>query len=442
MTSLLSGLSRIVATISSPEGGTDNTPVEVTNLKALGSYNWIEEQVPTIAIPGLPAVWRDQRIPIRLREDLGAPFFDEGIARKCGFPLEPDILAIEVSQAADPSFDLSNEKIDIVTNRNNLRKLISFANLGDRIGGRYSNEFRIDAQLAPNGRTMILTRFEKPRYGQQALNYNRQQNNVRQQNNRRQQNNGLQQNNIRQQNNQSIGYDHIFERMCTEELPTIHATDYSGNNLPLRPIGYHRIVRYDLIGLRFLVRSRVDGMLPRPTQSQREPALEPGIDDLVEALGRTRLEPEIANPGTQLVQREGSGVRYVNFGEHIPQDLLMDIMLVPNGNVNWKDAYPQFFLSQTPNLRVATRTTGPGPKSVTRLQLHDQSSLRAEHDIQSQRFRNLIYVLKQMLQTIQAHGSSSQPLAFVWNRAARRDLLAYRVEEMGEYLSDRGLERF
>ncbi|CAE6435167.1 unnamed protein product [Rhizoctonia solani] len=427
--SLLFGLSQVVATVPRPSTtNMESTPVEVTNLRALGSYNWIEEEVPTIAIPGRPAVWRDQTVPIHLREELGTPFFDENIARKCGFPLQPDLLAIEVCQAADPDFDLANEKIDIVTNRNNLRKLLSFANQGNRGRERYLDNFRIDVQLALNGRTMILTRYEAPRPGTNTPG--------------RQQNHGSQRNNGPPRNNQSgfIGYDHIFERMCTQVLPIINAVDSSGGDVSLRPVGYHRIVRYDLLGLRFLVRSRVDAMSNGLSRSQPELFSQSEVDDLVQALQNTRLESELVEESPPQLQGEESGLQYVNFGEQVPQDLLMDIKLAPNGNVKWENVYPQFFLSQTPKLKVAARTAAAGSKYVTRLTTYDQNLLQAEHVRQAQRFRNLVAVLNHMREIIQAHGSHSRPLAFVWTQPG--DMMVYNIEQRGEYLSNEGLDRF
>ncbi|CAE6482643.1 unnamed protein product [Rhizoctonia solani] len=404
---LPTGLSHVVATISPPLGDRVNTPVEVTNLKALGSYNWIDYSIPTIAVPGIPPTWKDQPIPIHLSKDLGAPFFDEGIARKCGYTLESLLLAIEVSQAADPDFDLSKEGIDIVTNRKILRKLMRFSDSRIETKGKYNlSGFRIDAQLALNGRTMILTGYDKDVYGLD-----------------------------------SITPDHICERMCTEELPTIHATDSSGDEINLRPVGYYRIVRYDLLGLRFLVRSRVDGKLGSSPHPKLEVSSEPEIEDLSIALGKTTLEMKPVDDSIPIHHNEGSGIRHVKFGEYVPQDLLMDIKLAHKGKVYWSNVYPQCLLSQTPNLKVAARTTTPrGENFVTQIQTYDQHSLKTEHQRQSSQFRRLVSVIKQMRQIIQAFGNSSQPLAFVWSR--KGDMRVHKIHEKGKYLSDEGLDKF
>ncbi|QRW23219.1 geranylgeranyl pyrophosphate synthetase [Rhizoctonia solani] len=410
---LFLGLSGVVASIRPPSNGTGNSPVEVSNLKALGSYNWVEDQVPTIAIPGgsttssyVERTTLAHRIEWRYRK----PFFDEDIARKCGYPLEPDLLAIKVSQATDPSFKLSEENIDIVTNRNNLRKLIEFANSGTGNRGQYRSEnFRIDAQLAPNGRTMVLTRYEARR-------------------------------SERQSNNRFIGFDHMFERIATEELPSIRATNSGGRTVHLRPVGYHRIVRYDLLGMRFLVRSRVDAMLQGPSNSGYESSAEQDIDGLSKVLEQIKLKLDSVDTSLPILHEEAAGMRYVNFGEFVPQDSLMDIKLAHKHHINWNNVYSQYFLSQTPNLKIADRTTVGRKCFVAQVDTYGKDSLKTEHEKRSQQFRNLVAVLREMRRTLQARGGSSQPLAFVY--CQKGNLKAYIIREKGEYLSEEGLETF
>ncbi|KAF8699889.1 geranylgeranyl pyrophosphate synthetase, partial [Rhizoctonia solani] len=375
---LFLGLSGVVASIRPPSNGTGNSPVEVSNLKALGSYNWVKDQVPTIAIPGRPPVWKEQPSPIELSGDIGKPFFDEDIARKCGYPLEPDLLAIKVSQETDPSFKLSEENIDIVTNRNNLRKLIEFANSGT--GNR--------------GQTMVLTRYEARK-------------------------------SERQSNNRFIGFDYMFERIVTEELPSIRATNSGGRTVHLRPVGYHQIVRYDILGMRFLVRSRVDVMLQGPSNS---------------VLGQIKLKLDSVDTSLPILHEEAAGMRYVNFGEFVPQDSLMDIKLAHKHHINWNNVYSQYFLSQTPNLKIADRTTVGRKCFVAQVDTYGKDSLKTEHEKRSQQFRNLVAVLREMRRTLQARGGSSQPLAFVY--CQKGNLKAYIIREKGEYLSDEGLETF
>ncbi|KAJ5409392.1 uncharacterized protein N7487_003751 [Penicillium crustosum] len=81
----------------SPRSLDSSNPAEaiITDVKHLASYNWIEAPEPTIAVPGSPAL--------------------------C--PLEPLFRALYIEQ---PSFEI--DSIDVVTDRNNVRKLLSFVN--------------------------------------------------------------------------------------------------------------------------------------------------------------------------------------------------------------------------------------------------------------------------------------------------------------------------
>ncbi|KAG1805868.1 hypothetical protein EV424DRAFT_1578108 [Suillus variegatus] len=109
------------------------SPVEVTNVKPIASYSWIEAATPTIAVPGSPRVWftGPQRVPA----DSGTRFVDQNAfyMRKMS-PLIPLFAAID---DMNPSFNL--KQFDFVTDRNNLRKLLRWAS-----GSSDEKDFRID----------------------------------------------------------------------------------------------------------------------------------------------------------------------------------------------------------------------------------------------------------------------------------------------------------
>jgi hypothetical protein len=428
--------SRSIGVVSAPvAGGNGGAGVQATNVKALGSYNWIESSDPTIAIPGEyilstsptsahtiatqrtghPTVWTNPTLPVNLRDTPGAAHFDENVARKCGFPLEPVLRAISLTQATlgAPDFKLSDERIDIVTNRNNLRKLFQL------VSSRTGPKFRIDAQLAPNGRTLVLTRYE-PNVGPKNT-----------------------------RNPTSDNYDHMFERTASVYAhPVLGGTDEDGTEVQLRPVGYHRIVRYDMLGMRFLVRSRVDSMINE--------TMEPEVDELARVLEGTHLRTNTSHPRVSVVQVDGSKLRHVLHGKDVPQDKVMDIKTIRAvQNVYWYDlnflsqqvhwdplsfsrgtVYPQLFLSQTPTLKVASRSG----QSITKLETHTIDTLAREHEKQSNQFRALVGVLEQMRKIMQEHGGSAQPFAFVY--AGTGNMLVHKIEEQGAYLSDKGLELF
>jgi hypothetical protein len=146
--------------------------IEATNVMALGSYNWVDHPTPTMVIPGRlavptvllikcrqkvnllignPPIWKKLNVPVQLEPDSGDAFIDQNTARLPLSPLEPMFRAISVTQKQlGKDFKLANENIDIVTDRNNLRKLMRFItskgpNRDPRPGS--NREFRIDVQL-------------------------------------------------------------------------------------------------------------------------------------------------------------------------------------------------------------------------------------------------------------------------------------------------------
>jgi hypothetical protein len=99
---------------------------------------------------GHPPIWKYARLPQQVSKDRGKAYVDENAARFPGSPLAPLVAAVS---HYNPSYDFSS--IDIVSDRNNLRKLLKWVG---GYGG--SQDFRIDLQLAGCG-TVLFTRREK-----------------------------------------------------------------------------------------------------------------------------------------------------------------------------------------------------------------------------------------------------------------------------------------
>ena len=97
----------------------------ITDVKHLSSYNWIEAPTPTIAFPGSPPLWSAPRAPRQLKKDSGLIYIAQNAARHPDSPLEPLFRALYI---VNPSFDIRST--DVVTDRNNIRKLLSFINPG------------------------------------------------------------------------------------------------------------------------------------------------------------------------------------------------------------------------------------------------------------------------------------------------------------------------
>ncbi|RAH40030.1 geranylgeranyl pyrophosphate synthetase [Aspergillus brunneoviolaceus CBS 621.78] len=165
----------------------------ISQVQHLASYNWIESDHPTIAIPGSPNLWR-------------LLYIAQNAARHPASPMEPLFRSLYFTR---PAFDIG--AVDIVTDRNNIRKLLTFIN--PRHNRSRLEDFTI--QIERQGRTMLLCRQEIwtrdfiPRQ-------------------------------------QFRGFGHEFENAATSRrIPD--------------STGHYRIVSYDFAGLSCLVRYETDG---------------------------------------------------------------------------------------------------------------------------------------------------------------------------------------
>lgn len=130
-----------------------NSPASasITDVNHLASYNWIEALTPTIAVPDSPPLWSALSSSRQLKKDSGLIYIAQNAARHPDSPLEPFFRALYIE---NPSFDIRS--IDIVTDRNNIRKLLSFVNPSSTGHGRET--FIINIEVVSN--TAIFCRVE------------------------------------------------------------------------------------------------------------------------------------------------------------------------------------------------------------------------------------------------------------------------------------------
>ncbi len=164
---------------------------------------------------GAPAQWIEQKLPITLPRDTGSHFIDLNADRVPQFPFEPLFRALQVMK---PEFSLEN--IDLVTNRNSLRKLFDF------ITGRGRDSYRIDLHMVAE--TLFLTRRER---------------------------------NTREfiHSSRDTGFGHNFEHAFSTPEPGIEES-----------AGHHRVIRYALGDLNCVVRFEVDACLPKMEEQDPE----------------------------------------------------------------------------------------------------------------------------------------------------------------------------
>ncbi|KAG6815064.1 hypothetical protein H0H93_011081, partial [Arthromyces matolae] len=322
---ILEGLSKItLQTIPKLSKVVSDKEVQITGLKYAGSYNWVDESTPTIIVPGSygnertspgsPPQWTNRTLPYQVHADDGLSFKDQNGFRCPNSPLLTIVTAINhINRANKEEFDWAS--IDFITDRNNLRKLLKWIN-------GTANDFRIDVQLA--GKTVLFTRWEN-RYREQM-------------------------------SGKTFGFN--FEKASTSPAPGCR-----------KSAGHHRIITYDLNDLKLLVRFEVDACIPTasvksPTAQTTASSPSTALDDIIGALSSVKLSKGDATPASPVKPRGSKTFPTVNVidgGSIVPQTSIMELTTRSNfnaSNYDWKDAYPQLFLSQTPHHFLAVHQRG------------------------------------------------------------------------------------
>ncbi|KAF2646861.1 geranylgeranyl pyrophosphate synthetase [Massarina eburnea CBS 473.64] len=296
-----------IAVISRQDLKDLNTPASasITEVEHLTSYNWIEapRTTPTIAVPGSPALWAPPNGPFRPAKDTGHVYISQNAARHPDSPLEPLFRALYTSH---PSFDISS--IDIVTDRNNIRKLLSLIN--PRWSSNKREDFTINVEVTNN--TAIFNRDETKT--EEYISPK-----------------------------EFKGYGHTFEKKCTRN-------QINGST------GHHRILSYSFGNLKFLVRHETDGYvgvtiphLPAEVANDDED-LSVILDTL--SLSRASNRPTKTYPSdTILAVRKG--------GHTVPMSATLEIKTrVSHRPLAIEDVVSQLWVSQTPKLVRAYHTKG------------------------------------------------------------------------------------
>ena len=274
----------------------------ITYVQHLSSYNWIEAPTPTIAIPGSPSLWSDPTGPRQLKRDSGLVYIAQNAARHPDSPLEPLFRAL---CTANPSFDICS--VDIVTDRNNICKLLSFINPSSTRNGLEA--FTINVEVAEN--TVIFSRAETATYefiGPYEFK----------------------------------GFGHEFEKAYT-------TSQISGST------GHHRILSYRFSDLNFIVRHETDGYvastaIASPSKKELE------SDSLSSMLGSLSLSSNSSPPNPTL---HGSKLTIKEEGQVISLDSTLEIKTrVVHKPLDIHEVATQLWISQTPKLMRAYHSKG------------------------------------------------------------------------------------
>ncbi|KAK4700049.1 hypothetical protein P7C70_g6206, partial [Phenoliferia sp. Uapishka_3] len=195
----------------------------------------------------------------------------------------------------DPDFDF--KKLDIVTDRNNLRKLLRWA------AGVSDKDVRIDVDQV--GNTLLFTRWE-----------------------------------TKSTDTAGNGFGHTFELGMTRV-----ATSCLGHQVT----GHHRIVSFDFEGICMLVRFEVDAC-----SADVASANDSKSSDIADLLSGLDIKDKPRKHDHTV-----AGIKIIPSGTLIPQSSIVELKTRSmQSPFDTKDAYSQLFFSQTPTLILGRHTRG------------------------------------------------------------------------------------
>ena len=308
----------------------------IADVKPVASYSWIEAGAPTIAVPGIPPRWSPPEAARKLPKDSGMIYIAQNAARHPEYPLEPLFRALDI---ADPAFDMRS--VDVVTDRNNMRKLLAFVNPSTSKNGREAFTIKVEVQndTAIFCRTETKTQeFIRPR--------------------------------------DFRGYGHEFEKAYT----TCEIGDSTG---------HHRIITYRFGGLRFVVRHEVDGYVQDDRTAASGSSDEAGADSLSRLLGSLSLST--ASGGARATTPAGSKMSIRREGRAVPLESTLEIKTrVSHKTLRMREVAPQLWASQTPKLVRAYHTNGLFPVPQVEETAADIRGWERDHQADLRRLAALI----------------------------------------------------
>lgn len=325
----------------------DKIAPSITNVEHLSSYNWIESSSPTIAVPGCPALWSPPKTTKTVAKDSGLIYIAQNAFRHPQSPLEPLFRALYIE---NPSYNF--HQVDLITDRNNVRKLLSFIN--PNLSRNGLEPFTIEVEVTNN--TAVLCRTETETHeiiGPREFK----------------------------------GYGHEFEKAFT-------TTQVPGST------GHHRIISYNLGDMKFIVRHETDAYLGEASDFQPQ-SVGPEHEGFLNSMENLSLSrPETHSPPTtksELVVQEK--------GKRVPIKATLEIKTRGSRKpLNIQDVLPQLWVSQTPNLVRAYHNRGsfqpPEVKDVTR-EIAEWERNNADD------LRRLVELVKEIIRVVRENGGTA-----------------------------------
>lgn len=274
----------------------------------------------------------------------------------------------------NPSYNI--HQVDLIIDRNNVRKLLSFIN--PNLTNNRREPFTIDIEITSN--TAIFCRSETETHTFIGLHDFR-------------------------------GYGHEFEKAFTK-------THVSGST------GHHRIISYDFGGLKFIVRYETDAYVDQVSkpQSQSVDSENGNFLNMMENLSLSRPENHSRLPTESklVIQEEGKPVSI--------KSTLEIKTRVSHKHINIQEVLPQLWVSQTPNLVYAYHNGGifgpPEVKDVT----YEIAKWEENH---ANDLRRLAVLVKDIIKVVRDNEGSA-----VLKHDGRNDSLAIWTREGSRMLPD------
>ncbi|KAH9932794.1 uncharacterized protein BXZ73DRAFT_101329 [Epithele typhae] len=359
---------------------TRTVTIEPRNVQFVASYNWVDSETqPTILVPGSPPEWLNKPFPYHIPYDHGVQISSHSYARMgpAASPLLPLFRAADVLSASttDVVDAVDWPEVDVVTDRKVLRNLLRWLRAPSIASSYYHPdqdvEFRVDIQLAGK-KTLLLHPWDAFIWEDVGPESH---------------------------TGRGVG----FERESTS--PGLGCE---------RGESHHRVVRYDMGGLNFVVSSEVDACIaPQARQSEASAQSSPSTPD--SPLPPPPHTADCAVPRARVTST--ADIAVLRAGAVVPHDRVVELktrsLWETPFQYHWPELYPQMALSHTHNLFVARHAEG----EFRELDRHtlDQPHFRqaGAHPRMQEQLRQLVAVLRRVQRLAQAHAGGRGRLALV-----------------------------
>ncbi|KAI1156272.1 hypothetical protein F4825DRAFT_459252 [Nemania diffusa] len=299
------------------------------------SYSWQNSEQPCIKIPGFAPIWQPIPLPATLPADKGTYFIDQNASRVPKYPFEPVFRAAEVM---NPTVDFAD--VDIVINRNSLRKLLDFC------AGLVKRSFRVNLSMI--GNTLFIERCERNTHTFIG-------------------------------DAQVPSWGHNFEKSFTK-LPK-ELEDSSQ---------YHRIIRYPLGELNCVVRCEVDACYQGEQVASDGTHISLAIDSGKLSTGSNPTRKKVARRQNTSDEREF---------RLMPQSTVAEVKTIsPNQSPR---CLPQLWFGRTPWLIMGRHTGGTFDSIDT---IKAKAKFKAWEMKNQKKLRKLVSLLSQLRESVQNSG--------------------------------------